>query len=398
MHLAPGDRLVIATFAACFGVSSLVQPVSAANPTSSSVISGPDNPVPACATPGRLMAFLDARNAEAKAKFTGIATEYMRHGERLGLRWDWVFFQMLHETGNLAFDEAARTPGVDPNQHNFAGIGAHASKSGGESFASVGDGARAHLEHFSLYAGLTVDDPIAERTRKVQAWGILSRGRRGSKNAKRSNGFADVASRWADSDKAYVAAIAKIAAEFYATTCKAADPQPGLVAIARGEKTADQIAAEEQRAIANGRGTGVEIAKRAIEEERPSAVRAGVGAALSIPYKLLNPLREEQPPAEEPAAGRPSKSEQPDAKRAEKPAVKGNCRVWTASYGGQKAIIVRVANKAGTEFTVLDVNEGREKQEAEAFIAAYAKGGVIAGEFSNQSAALDRAFEHCPGG
>lgn len=79
-----------------------------------------------------------------------------------------------------------------------------------------------------------------------------------------------------------------------------------------------------------------------------------------------------------------------------KPAA--SCRVWTASYGGQKALIIRVRSDKGTDFTVLDVNEGAEKREAEAYIAAYAKGGAIEAEFGNQSQALEKAFELCPEG
>ncbi len=47
---------------------------------------------------------------------------------------------------------------------------------------------------------------------------------------------------------------------------------------------------------------------------------------------------------------------------------------------------------------MLDVNEGSEKREAEAYISAYAKGGQTVGEFSNPSQALDKAFELCPDG
>jgi hypothetical protein len=47
---------------------------------------------------------------------------------------------------------------------------------------------------------------------------------------------------------------------------------------------------------------------------------------------------------------------------------------------------------------VLDVNEGAEKREIEAYIAAYARGGQSIGEFGNQSLALDKAFELCPEG
>ncbi|MGL1297140.1 hypothetical protein ACSTKD_00195, partial [Vibrio parahaemolyticus] len=34
------------------------------------------------------------------------------------------------------------------------------------------------------------------------------------------------------------------------------------------------------------------------------------------------------------------------------------CRVWTASYGGQKALIIRSVIDRVVNFTVLDVNEG----------------------------------------
>jgi hypothetical protein len=49
-------------------------------------------------------------------------------------------------------------------------------------------------------------------------------------------------------------------------------------------------------------------------------------------------------------------------------------------------------------YTVLDVNDGAEKREADAYISAYAKGGQSIGEFSTQSQALEKAFELCPEG
>src|SRR5690606_9020449 len=92
-----------------------------------------------------------------------------------------------------------------------------------------------------------------------------------------------------------------------------------------------------------------------------------------------------------PRASAPNKPRQ-----GAKPAM--SCRVWTASYGGQKALIIRVNSDKGTDFTVLDVNEGAEKREADAYIAAYAKGGAIEAEFASQTQALERAFELCPEG
>jgi hypothetical protein len=80
------------------------------------------------------------------------------------------------------------------------------------------------------------------------------------------------------------------------------------------------------------------------------------------------------------------------------PASGQKCRVWTASYGGQKAIIIRSVADQVVNFTVLDVNEGSEGREAQAFISAYAKNGKIAGEYPTQAQALDKAFELCPEG
>jgi hypothetical protein len=80
------------------------------------------------------------------------------------------------------------------------------------------------------------------------------------------------------------------------------------------------------------------------------------------------------------------------------PSANQRCRVWTASYGGQKALIIRSVSEQVVNFTVLDVNDGSEQREAEAFINAYAKNGKIAGEFPSQAQALDKAFELCPEG
>jgi hypothetical protein len=89
-------------------------------------------------------------------------------------------------------------------------------------------------------------------------------------------------------------------------------------------------------------------------------------------------------------AGKPEKS---DTK-----AASSQCRVWTASYGGNKAIIIKEMAEKTVNYTVLDVNEGTEKREADAYISAYAKGGEAVGEFQSQSQALEKAFELCPEG
>jgi hypothetical protein len=84
------------------------------------------------------------------------------------------------------------------------------------------------------------------------------------------------------------------------------------------------------------------------------------------------------------------------------PPTKGSakCKVWTASYGGQRAVIIKANTTAtGTvNYTVLDVTEANEKREVDAYIAAYAKGGEKVGSFPTQNKALNKAFELCPEG
>ena len=41
---------------------------------------------------------------------------------------------------------------------------------------------RAHFEHLLLYAGERVDNPVADRTRNVQEWGVLTAWHRGSRD------------------------------------------------------------------------------------------------------------------------------------------------------------------------------------------------------------------------
>src|SRR5262245_36500158 len=107
-----------------------------------------DNKVPACVTPGRLFSYIKNRNDKLDPKFEAMPVEYMRHGEALGIRWDYAFFQAMLETGYLKFNGD-----VKPDQNNFAGLGATGGGVRGESFRDVSSGARAHLEHLLMYTG-----------------------------------------------------------------------------------------------------------------------------------------------------------------------------------------------------------------------------------------------------
>jgi hypothetical protein len=400
------------------------------------------NVVPECATPGRLTAYLKSRNENLDPRFEKIAVEYMRHGEQLGLRWDYTFFQMLLETGHLSFrGDRGRRGDVKPTQNNFAGLGATGKGAPGESFPDVSTGVLAHLQHVLVYAGETVENPVAERTRKVQEWGIL---KSMQKRAKGSVTFAHLATKWAPGAD-YVAGIEALAGRFREGFCNIADPHPEWIAEARGEKPAPTSVAAAS-APPTERVSSVDLAKRAIAEgkaendDRRKGLGAGGLAVVGKPnsgaatpsYSILNapqpeaqvesepaqpdaaartktakvPARPDkpQPFATASAAGsllqRPLAKPAPEAKTAPEanpaPVAGAKCRVWTASYGGQKALIIRASTDKGTDLTVLDVNEGAERREAEAYIAAYAKGGAIEAEFTSQTQALEKAFELCP--
>lgn len=377
------------------------------------------NPVPACATPGRMMGFLRSRNESLDPRLEKIAVEYMRRGEELGLRWDYAFFQMVLETGYLNFRRNGGKPGdVKASQNNFAGLGATGRGQPGESFPDMPTGVLAHLQHISVYAGDRPENPVADRTRKIIEWGI------GEKIARQARGavtYKDLARKWATGSD-YAASIDGVADRFYGEFCKKPDPNPELLAEARGE-----VAKPRQTASAGPeKVSGADLARRAMEDAKAdgSARRQGLGAG-TIPkpdtsdtadapqkkggpgYTVLNQKADAVEPTDKPeTAEKPGKqghvrtaSAPAGLAKALAPVPPGaKCRVFTASYGGQRAVLIRAQADGGVNYTVLDVNEGAEKREADAYIAAYAKGGAIAGEFTSQTQALDRAFELCPEG
>jgi hypothetical protein len=369
------------------------------------------NPVPACATPGRLMAYAKARNGTLDERFAPIATAYMRHGEELGVRWDYAFFQMLVETGNLSFKRGNGAFGdVKPSQNNFAGLGATGGGVPGESFPNVETGVKAHLQHVLLYAGDRVEDPVADRTRKIQAWGVLTPWRRG---LKAPITFTDLTRQWAPKNPDYSNSIGAVAKRFYEGFCDQPDPQPELVQEARGGR-GQKVAIS---GATSGRAAGAGQAFAYGDGARSGLGAAALAKSSTEPAGKAREAEPMEPSAPPPSASlkrqaRPNVEKSITASRTEHPAtaqiaaaagsavraIPQKCRVWTASYGGQRAIIIKAVSDQYTNYTVLDVNEGEEKREADAYIAAYAKGGQQVGEFANQTLALERAFEFCPEG
>jgi hypothetical protein len=215
------------------------------------------------------------------------------------------------------------------------------------------------------------------------------------------------------------AAAAKAPAKPDAAGGKAQDDASQTAA---SSETASKGVEAARRSVETAKGDGANqrFALGATTGAKPTAQPAAATTetaeqkppAASPPVKLLNGQPAE-PKADAPLevasiagmakeAGKPEKSE-----KAEKPektektdakAANSKCRVWTASYGGSKAIIIKALAEKTVNYTVLDVNEGTEKREADAYISAYAKGGESVGEFQSQSQALEKAFELCPEG
>ena len=75
-----------------------------------------------------------------------------------------------------------------------------------------------------------------------------------------------------------------------------------------------------------------------------------------------------------------------------------NCKVFTASYGGGKSVLIKSLEGDRTRFTALTVNEAKAETQAKAFINVYAKGGQKIAEFGTQNEALTQAFQLCPEG
>ncbi|MEM1307592.1 MAG: hypothetical protein AAGG99_08710, partial [Pseudomonadota bacterium] len=181
------------------------------------------NPVPVCVTAQRLMSFVRARNPRLTSRFDGIASVYQAQGDALGVRWDYAFFHMLVQTNNLSFEDGnGADRSVRPEQNNFAGLGAVGPSDSGEAFPDIATGVQAHLEHILIYSGQAIDIPVAERTEKVQAWGVLD-GWLQSIDGPVT--YRDLALRWFPFAPAYADKLATVGATFYAQHC------PGVAAV-----------------------------------------------------------------------------------------------------------------------------------------------------------------------
>lgn len=304
------------------------------------------NQVPACVTPSRLMRFLAERNPNMERKFRNIAAHYKAHGERLRVRWDYAFFQMIIETNYLLFRTETRKGDVSPSQNNFAGIGTTGGGVPGDSFPDVSTGVLGQMQHLIAYSGERVENPVARRTREKQEDIIAA-----SQRLRRPVTFRDLAGRWAV-DRRYAHSIAHVAKLYRERFCsgRPIEQEPDEVAPSR-----DVVASMSPPSPAAAESPA------AGDRKRGDALAARLAAP---PIRATRPL----PP----------------------------CKVFTASYGGTKNVLIR--RRVGDEihFTALQVLDGQEAGLTEAFIRMHAVGGVSVGEFENRDAALASAFDQCP--
>ena len=306
------------------------------------------NRVPACVTPARLMHFMAGRNPNMEPRLRDIARLYRQHGEALRVRWDYAFFQMLLETNYLTYRTGSGGWGdVKPSQNNFAGLGTTGGGVPGDSFPDVTTGVQAQLQHLVAYSGEHVANPFARRTRERQDDIIEI-----SRKLGRPMTFRDLARRWAV-DRRYGQSIESIAERYRSAYC-----------------------------------TGQVIAGLPEEDDRRDRSQAAPD----------NPARSPEPRDSQLAfnaaamtgAG-PALLRQPRA--AERPAA---CKVWTASYGGGKVVLIRTSVGEEVHYTALQVLDGFERSLSDTFIRTHARGGEPIEEFQSREAALARAFDLCP--
>jgi len=317
------------------------------------------NKVPGCVTPERLMRFLASGNDRLLPKFQDIARHYKEHGERLRIRWDYAFFQMILETNYLKFRNANGKGDVDPRQNNFAGIGTTGGGVPGDSFPDVSTGVLGQMQHLIAYSGEQVANPVARRTREKQN-DIIQR----SRALGRPVTFRDLTQRWA-ADRRYGTSIAGVAERFRAEHCNG---RP-----------------DERDEIATARPQAVAVARPEAEAVRPVRERSPRVRPLATPPAAVAPDPESRqrsglgvPPQPQPVA-------QPT-----------RCTVLTASYGGRKNVLIRAIVGAEIELTAVQVLDGMEASLADSFVRTHAKGGEIVGEFPTRDAALAKAFDLCP--
>ena len=99
-------------------------------------------------TADQLAAFFISNNPEESLEhITTFAQYYIEEAEAEGINSDVAFAQMCLETGYLRFGGL-----VQPEFHNYCGLGAMDAEHPGEQFETEQLGVRAHIQHLQAYA------------------------------------------------------------------------------------------------------------------------------------------------------------------------------------------------------------------------------------------------------
>lgn len=372
-------RYALAALSACVWPATAM-PAAAAASKLPEIRTSDANQVPACVTPGRLMSFLQTRNARLEPRFHEIARWYKHWGEAWRVRWDYAFFQMAIETNFLTYRRPnGRMGDVDPAQNNFAGIGTTGGGVPGDSFPDVKTGVLAQIQHLVAYSGERLAAPVAPRTRLKQDDIVEV-----SLGLERSVRFSDLSRRWA-ADPKYGTSIEWVAKLYRSRYCtgndvaavetpakapaeakppkKKAQPEKTLVLKAaplpadrpqRKPKTSPRVPHDTAGAIAKG--------------------HASVAALIGSAHEGL--------PRDGADAAAPAKTDRP-------------CTIAAASYGGRKTVLIRADAAEATYLTALTVVDGFEASMTESFIRTRMPGGEKVGDFDDKAAALETARAMC---
>ena len=395
------------------------------------------NAVPQCVTPQRLMAFLKGRNPNIEPRFASIASLYKRYGETWRVRWDYAFFQMAVETNFLSFKRGDGNWGdVRPRQNNFAGLGTTGGGVPGDSYPNVDTGVLAQIQHLVVYSGEHIANPVGPRTRLKQDDILES-----TASLKGRMTFADLSRRWA-ADRHYGAAIEWVAGNYRATYCgkaeapakqatRSAQADTGLTRAAAlggpGAAKSDAqvppvrtIWSRPDQPGSNNAEPAPRPAKRSVamppvtHEKAPPAPAAAASkpsqaAAAKEPIIVPKPVEVRAPPVPtppqpvlRPAAAKESRpfafAAAMVAAASAAPATEGpHCRVFSASYGGTKTLLVRAEAEGEVHYTALTVREGFEDAMLAGYLKAHAPGGSSLAVFDTRDAALTKAAKLCPG-
>ncbi len=346
------------------------------------------NTVPGCIKPELLMQTLKDRNPRLEDKFASIAQLYRQHGEKLRVRWDYAFYQMIHETNALSY-----TGDVKSKQNNFAGLGATGGGAKGESFPDVSSGVLGHLQHLVAYSGEKVDNPVAQRTREHQD-GIVSK----SQKLGRAMRFGDLTNRWA-MDGRYTRHLEATAERFRSAACNGADQ---TAAASVPAPVAEPVAEPVDGRRKTRRGGKREEAQTTVDADKIAQPAAATFAPVPETAEGDGQGRRKT------RRGRDLAKKAIDDGRTEDAGKSGlgvtnaavvSCNVMAASFGGDVTLLIRSETEdKSVNFTALGVEGGAEDAMADSYMKVHAPGGRVAARFKSRDDAVAHAYSLCDSG